>query len=239
MRRRRNVPLASLLRRLARTCALPPPVIAAAVLAILLFSLWVRYQESSAPDIFDATQTFLVERIVDGDTLLLEGNVRVRLLGVDTPETKHPDRPVEPLGLEASEFVRNLVDGQRVRLEFDRERRDRYGRTLAFVYIGELMLNEEIVRAGYSRAETQYPFSSLKKKLLLEAEEEARTARRGLWRAGSRDGRTRKAAGYFSHSLGDVCVLNCVRYDRDLAQETRSFQKTGFLMGSRGRLISS
>jgi endonuclease YncB( thermonuclease family) len=61
----------------------------------------------------------VVERVVDGDTLLLQSGERVRLIGVDTPETKHPKKPVERFGKEASEFTRQMVEGKRVRLEFD------------------------------------------------------------------------------------------------------------------------
>ena len=76
-----------------------------------------------------------VIRAVDGDTLLVEGNRRVRLLGINTPETKHPERPPEPWGAEASDFMAELVSNNSVRLEFDRERYDDYDRMLAYVYI--------------------------------------------------------------------------------------------------------
>mgnify|MGYP002622540439 CR=1 FL=1 len=122
-----------------------------------------------------------VQRVVDGDTLLLVGGERVRLIGIDTPESVKPDTPPEPFGREASAFTKKLAEGQEVRLEFDRHREDQYGRTLAFVYIGELLLNEEIVRQGYSRAETRFHFRSDFQKRFLAAEREARDARRGIW----------------------------------------------------------
>jgi micrococcal nuclease len=122
-----------------------------------------------------------VERVIDGDTLMLEGHVRVRLIGVDTPETKHPRKPVEPLGPEASEFTRSQVENRDVTLQFDRERRDRYGRVLAYVYVDDKLLNEEIIRAGFSRAETKYKFDRAMALRFLEAEAEAREAGRGIW----------------------------------------------------------
>ena len=81
-----------------------------------------------------------VKRVVDGDTLLFGTSERVRLIGVDTPETKHPNKPVENFGKEASAFTRRMVEGKRVRLEYDpsnaaRGHEDRYGRTLAFIFI--------------------------------------------------------------------------------------------------------
>lgn len=130
---------------------------------------------------YDSDRTYRVERVVDGDTLVLEPGWRVRLLGVDTPETKHPDRPVEPLGPEATEFTRRFVEGRDIRLEFDRERRDAYHRILAYVYVNDRLLNEELVRAGYSEAEVAFPLKGSMKRRLLEAEEEARRHDRGLW----------------------------------------------------------
>jgi micrococcal nuclease len=122
-----------------------------------------------------------VERVIDGDTIVLDGHVRVRLIGVDTPETKHPHKPVEPLGPEATEFTRSLVDDRDVTLGFDRERRDRYGRVLAYVYVDGKLVNEEIIRAGFSRAETRYKFDRAMALRFQRAEDEAREAGRGIW----------------------------------------------------------
>jgi micrococcal nuclease len=113
--------------------------------------------------------------------LLLEGGTRIRLLGVDTPETKIPDQPPEPWGPEASDFTARKVTGKQVRLEFDRERFDQYGRTLAYVYVGDLFLNEELIRQGLSTAQLQYPYRSDMKRRFLNAEQEARAQRRGIW----------------------------------------------------------
>jgi micrococcal nuclease len=76
-----------------------------------------------------------VTRVIDGDTLVLDGGERVRLIGVDTPETVHPNKPVERFGKEASGFTRKMAEGKQVRLEYDAETagHDRYGRTLAYV----------------------------------------------------------------------------------------------------------
>ena len=123
-----------------------------------------------------------VARVVDGDTLLLRSGHRVRLIGIDTPEIEHEDRPAEPLGREASRFTAQLVGDGPVRLEFDRERRDQYHRLLAYVHLPDgRLLNEEIVRAGYSRAEVHYAFRSDRKRQFLAAEEAAKAERRGMW----------------------------------------------------------
>ena len=92
-----------------------------------------------------------VERVIDGDTVVLDGGERVRLIGVDTPETVHPTKPVERFGREASEFTKSMAEGQRVRLEYESggDREDRYGRTLAYVYLGDgTLLNREIIEQG-------------------------------------------------------------------------------------------
>jgi micrococcal nuclease len=122
-----------------------------------------------------------VERVIDGDTIVVDGHVRVRLIGVDTPETVHPHKPVETLGPEATQFTRSLVDDRDVTLGFDRERRDRYGRVLAYVYVDGKLVNEEIIRAGFSRAETRYKFARAMALRFQQAEDEAREAGRGIW----------------------------------------------------------
>ena len=127
----------------------------------------------------------VVERVVDGDTIVVRGVGRVRLIGVDTPETVHPSRPVEFFGREASAFAKRLLDGQRVRLEYDREPTDRYGRTLAYVHLADgTFVNAEIIRRGYGHAYTRFPFRHLDR--FRQLEREARAAGRGLWgRAGA------------------------------------------------------
>jgi micrococcal nuclease len=126
-----------------------------------------------------------VARVVDGDTLLLsEPRERVRLIGADTPETVKRNYPVEPWGPEATEFTKTFLAGGEVRLEFDTEPRDKYGRILAYVWVGDRMLNEELIRAGLARAELQYHYSSAKKTRFRRAEAEAKSAGRGIWSGG-------------------------------------------------------
>ena len=121
-----------------------------------------------------------VERVVDGDTIVVEGVGRVRLIGVDTPETVSTRRPVEFFGREASAFTKRLLEGRRVRLEYDRERTDRYGRTLAYVHLADgTFANAEIIRRGYGHAYTRFPFRHLDR--FRQLEREARSAGRGLW----------------------------------------------------------
>ena len=132
---------------------------------------------------------FTVARVIDGDTIVVEPSPspaladgsHVRLIGVDTPETVHPSKPVEFFGREASAFTRRMCEGRRVRLEFDPAvGQDPYGRTLAYVYLEDgTFLNAEIIRQGYGHAYTRFPFRHLDDFRALEAD--ARAARRGLW----------------------------------------------------------
>jgi endonuclease YncB( thermonuclease family) len=121
----------------------------------------------------------LVTRVIDGDTLVVQGVGTVRLIGVDTPETVDPRRPVQFFGKEASEFTRRSAAGKVVRLEFDIDRTDRYRRTLAYVHLPDgTFLNAEIIRQGYGHAYTQFPFKYLEQFRVLERD--AREAGRGF-----------------------------------------------------------
>ena len=126
----------------------------------------------------------VVTRVVDGDTIVLDGGERVRLIGVDTPETKHPQKPVQYFGREATAFTRRIAEGRAVRLEYDQRPNDRYGRTLAYVFLADgRLLNAEIIRHGYGFAYTKYPFRRMEE--FRQLEREARQAGRGLWGAGT------------------------------------------------------
>ncbi len=130
--------------------------------------------------------TVQVVRVVDGDTIqvccVFGDRVKVRDICVDTPETHHPMRGVEPYGMEAAEANRKLVDGETVRLEFDVEQRDRYGRLLAYVYLEDgTFVNACLVENGYAMVMTVPP-NVKHQGLFLKLQREAREARRGLWR---------------------------------------------------------
>lgn len=134
----------------------------------------------------------IVARVIDGDTVQLVGGRRVRLIGVDTPEIDDSRRPVEQFALEAAEFVRRMVERKRVRLEFDWERTDKYGRTLAYLYLEDgTFVNAEIVRQGFGFAYTRFPFKYLDEFRALERE--AREAGRGFWGAASSEAKPRPA----------------------------------------------
>jgi micrococcal nuclease len=131
------------------------------------------------------TATGPVTRVVDGDTIEVDLNGRsedVRYIGIDTPETVKPDTPVQCFGPEASARNHELVEGRTVRLVFDAERRDIYGRLLAYVYAGGELINADLVAGGYARTLEIEPNTS-KAAQLGRLEQAAGAAGRGLWGA--------------------------------------------------------
>lgn len=125
----------------------------------------------------------VVVAVVDGDTIVVRGGIHVRLIGVDTPETKDPRRPVGCLGEEAARHTTRLLPpGTSVRLVGDLEPKDRYARVLAYAYrrADGLFVNAELVRQGYARPLTIPPnLAHAPESTALAAE--ARAAHRGLW----------------------------------------------------------
>lgn len=156
-----------------------------ALLVVLAMLYWSRdeWQQPAEPPTAAPPPAGAQEvvRVVDGDTIIIAPDTRVRLIGVDAPESVKPEHPVEPFGPESSEFTREFLARGEARLEFDRERFDQYDRMLAYFWVGERMLNEELLRAGLARWERNYNYSSEKKQRFRAAEEEAREANRGIW----------------------------------------------------------
>jgi micrococcal nuclease len=130
----------------------------------------------------------IVTYVVDGDTVDVDvdgRDERVRLIGIDTPETKRPDTPVECFGPEATDFVTTLLRvGTPVRLERDVVGRDDFGRLLAYVFRAEdgMFVNHEIVRRGYARPLT-FPPNVVYSELFVDAARAAEADDLGLWAA--------------------------------------------------------
>jgi micrococcal nuclease len=122
----------------------------------------------------------LVTRVVDGDTIEIEGGQKVRYIGIDTPEIADPRKPVQCFAKEASNKNKELVEGKRVRLEKDVSETDKYGRLLRYVYVGDTFVNEILVKEGYAFSST-YPPDVKYQSLFQAAEKEAQQAGRGLW----------------------------------------------------------
>lgn len=126
-----------------------------------------------------------VVRVVDGDTIhvqLGDRREKVRYIGMDTPESVKPGTPVQCFAKAASAANARLVDGRRVRLELDAEERDRYGRLLAYVYVGRVFVNAELVRRGFAVQLTIPPNVRYADRFRTLARD-AREHGRGLWSA--------------------------------------------------------
>lgn len=121
-----------------------------------------------------------VVRVIDGDTVELEGGQRVRYIGINTPEITDSRPAVKAWAEKAKEKNRELVEGKKVVLERDVSETDRYGRLLRYVYLDATMVNAELVRLGYAYA-TSYPPDVKHQDLFARLEKDARGAGRGLW----------------------------------------------------------
>ena len=125
----------------------------------------------------------LVTRVVDGDTVEVRFRGRsltVRLIGIDTPESVAPGEPLQCFAVEASAYTTERLEGERVRLEFDVERIDPFGRTLAYAWLGDELFNETLLREGYAFV-TTFPPNVRYVDRFRAAQREARSADRGVW----------------------------------------------------------
>ncbi len=154
-----------------------------AVAAVLLGSVsvgWWLGGHAPRPTLATVVQT------IDGDTIVVRtgagDELTVRLLGVDTPETHHPTKPVECFGPEAEAYTRGRLLGREVALEYDVERHDIYGRTLAYVTLDGRRYNDELLQLGYARLLVIPPNGDHARTMLREVVA-ARAEKRGLWGA--------------------------------------------------------
>ncbi len=151
------------------------PIIAVLLLMVAIKSYLPSFQtEQKNGDLYGP---YAVTKIIDGDTIDIndKGKVRLRLIGINTPERDMPYYQ------EATDFTANLVKGKKVYLEYDKERYDKYGRTLAYIYLedGETMLNYQIIRAGWAKTINIKPNTS-KAGLFKEAYEQAKKEKIGI-----------------------------------------------------------
>ncbi|MEW5758365.1 MAG: thermonuclease family protein [Candidatus Omnitrophota bacterium] len=138
---------------------------------------------------------FIVKRVIDGDTLLLNNGQKVRLIGLDTPEmhesdklyrdakrTKKDIKVIQAQGRLAYQFTKSLVEGKAVSIEFDIEHYDKYGRLLAYVYLEDnTFINAKIIEEGYAQTMT-IPPNVKHQELFLNLQKQARENNRGLWK---------------------------------------------------------
>lgn len=174
-------------RRSGTCCAIPPAVIIAAALIIDVGCQTTGDNAASnTPGI--NRRAAAIARVVDGDTLLLDSGESVRLIGIDAPELEHAQMPAERFARDAAYFLRNLAEGRNCALEYEEPGAvDKYGRTLAYVYVEGTMLNTQMLRNGYALVLPHFPFRRLRE--FQKLEKYARSNRLGLWAGTLTDGR--------------------------------------------------
>jgi micrococcal nuclease len=164
------------------------------VVSVILFAIWIGKEIPETKlkfttNLFTAVTTtptkpaekYKVTRVVDGDTIEIEGGKIIRYIGINTPETKDPRKGVECFGKEAMEYNKKLVDGKEVLLEEDVSNKDKYNRLLRYVWIDGKMINEQLVADGYAQVAT-YPPDVKYKDRFLGAQTNARLKLLGLWK---------------------------------------------------------
>ncbi len=160
-------------------------IIAIAVVVLLLCTLGYYIIHVATAVSIDENQSYPVTYVTDGDTFKVKIGRHietVRMLGIDTPETVDPRKPVQCYGKEASDETKSLLTGKTVRLKLNpnREEKDKYGRYLAYVYLGDKFVNENLLEQGFAREYT-YGTPYMFQKEFRGIEKMAKEAKEGLW----------------------------------------------------------
>lgn len=157
------------------------------ILLLIVFILTISVNAQSVRKLGNEVVFYPVSRIVDGDTFWVddgsEKGIKIRLTGIDAPETRNSRNKVKvAFGDESTEFITGLVEGKMVRLEYDIDTIDQYGRTLAYVYLEDgTFVNAIMVRNGYATVMTTPP-NVRYADTFVELERKARKQNRGLWK---------------------------------------------------------
>ncbi len=142
----------------------------------MLFSFFIVMDRTSV------AQEAKVRWVNDGDTIVLADGRHVRYIGINTPEIEHEHQKAEPYGYQAKKYNEKLVFSKTVRLQFDKERHDRFGRLLAYVFLPDgTFVNQAMVAQGYAYLLPQKPNIKYAK-ILLQTQREAISAKKGMWR---------------------------------------------------------
>jgi micrococcal nuclease len=161
--------------------SIPPLILAVAYLFLRALAASPALDNSALPTLA------VVSKVIDGDTIEISQGQSVRYIGIDTPELRsrqggHWKLNPRPFAEEAAQANRKLVEGKKVRLEYDVEKKDRYGRLLAYVFVDELFVNAYLLQNGFALLST-HPPNIKYVDLFVKLQKEAREKRRGLWSA--------------------------------------------------------
>jgi len=162
-----------------------------------------------------------VKWVDDGDTILFENSIRVRYIGINTPEIAHKDQPAEPYGYAAKKYNIKLVYRKQVRLEYDRNKKDRYGRLLAYVFLKDgRFVNAVMIREGYAYCLFKKENSKYSD-LFLKTQREAMKSNRGIWRKWKEIG-----GGYLGNRRSKRFHLKKCAFAKKISRKNRVYFKT-------------
>ena len=151
------------------------------LLILISISLIMGCQLGTDTETYEQTTSYeRVASVIDGDTIELASGERVRYIGIDTPETHHPDKPIECFGIEATVRNRELVEGKDIELVSEGEDRDKFGRLLRHVFIDGTFVNAQLVWEGFARA-SSFGEPSKFHQVFVQLEVASRDAKRGIW----------------------------------------------------------
>ncbi len=164
----------------------------------------------TTPELF-SEEWFMVKWINDGDTIILNDNRCIRYIGINTPEIDHRDKKAEPYGYKAKLFNKSMLYKKKVRLEFDKERLDQYGRSLAYVFLPDgSFINEKILEQGYGFFLLRNP-NNRYNSVLLKAQRKAMSGKKGIWQ--TREG---KGEGYIGNKKSKRFHLKTCRFGKTI-----------------------
>jgi endonuclease YncB( thermonuclease family) len=190
-----------------------PKIISICILAAI--TTFVIYDGQTIADTWST-----VRWVDDGDTVVLIDDRRIRYIGIDAPEIAHGDQKAQPHGYSARNYNKRLVYKKKVRLEHESQRIDRHGRILAYVFLGNrLFVNKELIRRGYAYYLPQRrPIRYARE--FLQAQREAMSARRGIWKNWQEKGRFR---GYVGNRVSKRYHLRTCLFGKQIAKKNRIF----------------
>ncbi len=172
--------------------------------------------------------TARVKRVIDGDTIELESGQIVRYIGIDTPETVHPSKPVQCFGVEASNKNKELVLGKEIKLEKDISETDKNGRLLRYTWLDNVLINDLLIRHGYAVSSTHPPDVKYQDKFL-ESQRLARQENRGLWSACENFGEPSKSNSFYTNQNENCLIKGNISKDGEKIYHTprcKSYEKT-------------
>lgn len=174
----------------------PTPATFAVIVFIVMAMLRMLIFRPESGVLQPSFQAATVRYVIDGDTVDLEDGRRVRLLGIDAPEVGFNEKPAEAWAEESTLWLRDRLEGRQVQLRVDEKMKDRYGRTLAWIFDEQnVLINRELLAEGHAKLLPDYGLPADLELTLREAESEARVQRLGVWATAQKQRQRSRATG--------------------------------------------